>query len=381
MKRVRRLRQRVARVLRISTLAFLVLLLIALVTHPGRVALKSAALLVEVFPGAPVYPLRLVTRSPVRLEVSYKVGDDTTTADVYRPAGSGQHGAFVFYIGIGPETRNPNVVRLSEALARAGVVVMVPISPELSRFRVVPEEKEGVIAAFEYLSTQEYIDPDRVGIMGVSAGGSLVALGAADPRIAEDVRLIELFGSYYDAGSVVQAITVRSIDVNERRVEWKPDNVPIDTFRDMILPTLPEADRSRLAPLFAGNVLQIPPGLSTEGRSVAELLTNRDPVRAPALVAGLPADTQRRLKDVSPSTEIDRLRTELFLLHDVDDAIIPYSESRAFYRAADRTRDRHLTEVQMFRHVEPTGVENPLVLVREGAKLYAHLFQILLRLT
>ncbi len=378
---MRRVRHRVAQGLRIATLAFLVLLLVALVTHPGRVALKSAALLVEVFPGAPIYPLRLVTRSPVRLEVSYKVEDGTTTADVYRPAGNGQHGAFVFYIGIGPETRNPNVVRLSEALARAGVVVMVPVSPELSRFRVVPEEKEGVIAAFKYLSAQEYVDPGRVGIMGVSAGGSLVALGAADPRIAEDVRLIELFGSYYDAASVVEAITVRSIHVDGRHIAWKPDNVPIETFRDMILPTLPQADRSRLAPLFAGNVLLNPPGLSAEGRSMAELLTNRDPARAPALLAGLPPETQRRLKEVSPSTEIDQLRTELFLLHDVDDAIIPYSESRAFYHAADQTRDRHLTEVQMFRHVEPTGVENPLVLVREGAKLYAHLFQILLRLT
>ncbi|MBA2363436.1 MAG: prolyl oligopeptidase family serine peptidase [Chloroflexia bacterium] len=378
---MKRVRHRVAKGLRITALAFLVLLAVALVTHPGRVALKSGALLVEIFPDAPVYPLRLVTRAPARLAVSYTVADGTTTADVYRPAGDGRHGAFVFYIGIGPETRNPNVVRLSKALARAGVVVMVPVSPELSRFRVVPEEKEGVIAAFKYLSAQEYVDPDRVGIMGVSAGGSLVALGAADPRIANDVRLIELFGSYYDASSVVAAITVRSIDVSGQRVAWSPDDVPIKTFRDMILPTLPEADRPRLAPLFAGKVIQIPPGLSAEGRSVAELLINRDPARVPALLAALPATTKRTLQAISPSAEIDGLRTELFLLHDVDDAIIPHTESRAFYRAATQSRDRHLTEVQMFRHVEPTGIENPLVLTREGLKLYRHMFQILLRLT
>ncbi len=375
------MRHRRVNALRIAVLAFLVLLAVALVTHPGRVALKSGALLVEVFPGAPVYPLRLVTRAPERIEVSYKVGVASTTADVYRPASNEPRGAFVFYIGIGPETRNPNVVRLSEALARAGVVVMVPVSPELSRFRVVPEEKEGVIAAFQFLAAQEYVDPERVGIMGVSAGGSLVALGAADPRIADDVRLIELFGSYYDANSVVEALTVRSMDVDGQRVAWAPDDVPIEAFRDMILPTVPEADRPQLTPLFAGNVVQIPPGLSAEGRSMAALLTNRDPARAPGLLAALPIETKRTLTAVSPSTKIEGLRTELFLLHDVDDAIIPYTESRAFYHAATRTRERHLTEVQMFRHVEPTGIENPLVLAREGSKLYWHLFQILLRLT
>ncbi|MDP9380171.1 MAG: prolyl oligopeptidase family serine peptidase [Chloroflexota bacterium] len=368
------------RALKVGALLVLVLVLLGIGTHGGRVALKSAGLLVEVFPTAPVYPLRLLTGAPTRTEVRYPLGEGETVADVYRPAGEGVHGALVFYIGIGPERRNVHVVRLSEALARAGVVVMVPVSPELSRFRVVPEEREGVVAAFEYLSSRPYVDPERVGIMGVSAGGSLVAVAAEDPRIADRVRLLELFGSYYSAPEVLEAVTVKSIQVDGRRQEWQPDDVPIEVFQGMLLPMLPEGDRPLLAPLFEGKTTDIPEGLSPDGRRVAELLLNRDPERAPRLIAALPARMRELLTGISPATRIKELRAELFLLHDVDDAIIPFTESRAFYEGAVNAHDRHLTEIKLFRHVEPSAGGNPLVLAREAAKLYGHVYGVLLRL-
>jgi acetyl esterase/lipase len=368
------------RVLKLGVLACLVLVLLGVGTHRGRVALKSAGLLIEVFPDVPVYPLRLFTPAPVRTEVRYKLGESQTVADVYRPAGEGRHGALLFYVGVGPERRNPHLVRLAGALARAGVVVMVPVSPEMSRFRVLPGEKEGVIAAFEYLRSRPYVDPRRVGIMGISAGGSLVAVAAEDPRIRDEVRLLELFGSYYNASELLEAVTLRSIEVDGRRREWRPQEVTVDVFRDMLLPTLPEADRRPLLPLFGGKTTAVPGGLSPPGRRVAELLVNRDPARADRLVAELPANIRELLAGVSPETRIGELRAELFLLHDVSDPIIPFTESRTFYNGAKQARGRHLTEIRLFEHVEPAGGGNPFLLAREAAKLYGHVYGVLLRL-
>lgn len=356
-----------------------VLLAVGLLTHQGRVALKTAGLMFEVFPSAPAYPLRWFTDAPTRTEVRYKVGEAETIADVYRPAGGGPHGAFVFYIGVGPELRNRNVVRIAEGLARAGLVVMVPVSENLSKFQVVPEEKEGVIAAYRYLSSQPYVDPERVGIFAVSAGGSLVAVAAEDPRLAEEVRLLLLFGSYYHAPDVLGAITLRSIEVDGQRREWQPD-VSVDVFRDMLLPTLPPADQPLLEPLFNRETTRVPEGLSPEGVKFAALLTNRDPARVPGLIAVLPQDTRALLAGISPSTNIEKLETELFLLHDRDDEIIPFTESRSFYAEAAPACGKHLTELQLFRHVEPRGA-SPLVLVRETAKLYWLAYRVLLRLT
>lgn len=374
------MRSCLGRAARLGVLAALVLLLLGLVTHPGRVALKTAGLLVEVFPDAPVYPLRLATEPPARSEVRFRVGGRETVADLYRPAGAGPHGALLFYVGVGPERRNVHLVRLAEGLARTGIVVLVPVSPELSRFRVVPEEEEWVIGAFRFLRDLEAVDPDRVGIMGISAGGGMVAVAAEDPRLRGEVRLLELFGSYYSAAGMLDAATTRTIEVDGKRIPWTPEEVTIDVLRNMLLPTVPDADRPGLAPLFAGTESRIPPGLSPEGRSLARVLVNRDPARAPELIAQLPARTRALMAGVSPSTGIGDLHTEVFLLHDVDDAIVPFTESRAFYAAATSARGRHLTELTLFQHVEPTGGGNPLVLLGEIAELYAHVYRVLLRL-
>ncbi|MDP9351903.1 MAG: prolyl oligopeptidase family serine peptidase [Chloroflexota bacterium] len=368
------------RIFKLGVLFVLLLVLLTLVTHRGQVALKSAGLLVEVFPSSPIYPLRLATDAPTVTKTRYPGPNGEVTADLYRPAGEGPFGAMVLYIGIGPETRNANVVRLAEGLARTGVAVLVPVSPELSRFRVVPEEKEWVIAAFEYLSTRPYVEADQVGIMGVSAGGSLVAVAAQDARIRDEVRLLELFGSYYSAASLLEASTVQSVEVDGVRQEWQPDEVPFEVFRDMILPTLPPRDRPALAPLFDGKQTNPPPGLSPEGAKVAAMLLNRDPDRVSELLAALPAETRALLVGISPETRIEDLKTELFLLHDRDDNIIPFTESRAFAAGAVNARAVHLTELRLFRHVEPQAGGDPVRLVQESVKLYLHVYEVLLRL-
>lgn len=367
-------------VLKIGTALFVVLLLLAVATHQGRVALKSAGFLVEVFPSAPAYPLRWFTDEPVREQARYKVGDRDTTANIYRPAGEGRHGAMIFYIGVGPEHQNQHVVRVSRALARSGIVTMLPVSPALSEFRVTPGETEDVVAAFKYLSAQPYVDPARIGIFGISAGGSLAALGAADPRIRDDVRLLDLFGSYYSAVDGLSALTLRQIEVQGEWQAWQPEEVSIQVFRDAVLSTLPELDREPLRPLFEGVSRTIPANLSPPARSVAELLVNRDPARVPQLLAAMSPEVRRFLESVSPKGCIGDLRTELFLMHDRDDAIIPFTESRRFYNEAMNTRAKHLTELRLFRHVEPSA-SSPLVLISEGSKLYRHVYAIFLRLT
>lgn len=373
------MRSLVGKALKVLLGMALALLVLAVVTHQGRVAVKSAAFMVEVFPSAPAYPLRWFTDEPVRSEARYKVGDSEVKAHIYRPAGDAKHGAFIFYIGVGPEHENPHVVRVSEGLARAGMVVMLPVSPDLVEFRVTPGETEHVVAAFEYLRAQPYVDPERVGIFGISAGGSLVAVAAEDPRISEDVRLIDLFGSYYSALDGLSALTLRQIQADGEYREWQPEEVAVQVFRDALLPTLPEADRPLLAPLFEAKTTTIPSGLSPPGRAVAELLVNRDPARIPELTDRLPDEATALLSSVSPKTRIQNLRTELFLMHDRDDAIIPFTESRRFYEEARNTRDKHLTELRLFRHVEPSA-SSPITLIREGSKLYAHVYSVFLRL-
>jgi acetyl esterase/lipase len=361
----------------------LVLTLLAVVTRPGQAMVRGAGLFIEVFPTAPGHPLRWFSGEPAIRQVSYALDSPDggmATGTLYQPARGGPHSALVLYIGVGPEHENPDLIRLATAFARAGIVVLVPVSPGLTQFQIVPGEEEWAIAAFLYLREQPFVDPERVGFFGISVGGSIAALAAQDSRIAADVRLVDAFGSYYDAFDVLAALTLRQIEVDGQWEAWEPAGISQRIFRDTLLTLLPEADRAPLAPLFDGTSTTIPPGLSPDGQAAAALLVNREPARVPALLDALPAAWQAHLTAISPSTNIDALQADLLLLHDRHDHIVPFTESLRFHAEAKRAADRHLTVVALFRHVSPEDA-NPLAGSLEGVRLYRHIYQLVYRLS
>ncbi len=374
---MKRRRGRIAR-----ALAVLLITLIAacVLTHPGRTALKSAGLMIEVFPSSPAYPLRWFTPEPVREKVRYPSGGSERVAEVYRPAGGGRHGAMLLYIGVGPYWNDPSLVRLANGLARSGVVVMVPESKVLGEYRIPEDASRDVTAAFRYLRSRPYVNPARVSMLGISVGGSLCAVAAEGSEISKQVRLLVLFGSYYDARDVLSAATLERIPVNGRWERWVPQPVTVDVLENTLLPLVPHGDRKLLGPLFERRTTSIPRGLSPEGQRVARLLANHDPRRETELLGQLPPNVRTYLARVSPSTHIVRLRTELFVMHDRHDDIIPYTESLKLYGAAKQASPKHLRLFDIFRHVEPSG-GNLLVLARELPGLYTEAYQVLVRLT
>jgi fermentation-respiration switch protein FrsA (DUF1100 family) len=362
-----------------NALVALLIVVVVLATPAARTALASTGFFVEVFPNAPVYPMRWLTPEPSVARIVFPIGEAVMAGDLYRPAGDGPHGAIVFYIGVGPEHENPDLIRISNAFARAGIVVLIPISPNLSEFRVEPGEDEGAVAAFQFLQAQPFVDPERVGFFGLSVGGSIAAIAAQDPRIADDVRVVDSFGGYYSAFDMLSALVLRQIEVDGEWQDWTPASVSIRVFRDTLLVLLPVEDRAPLAPLFEGETTIIPAGLSPDGDRAAALLVNRDPERMPELMADLPPAWRDHLAAISPATNVGRLRADLLLMHDRRDNIVPFTESARFYAEAERAGDRHLTLLNLFRHVSP-GIDNPIRETVEGVRLYRHIYQLLDRL-
>ena len=75
--------------------------LIWLGPHGSLVALKTAIFVPEIFPDAPIKPLRWISSasSVERSSLGYSAG--TAHLDVYVPAGPGPHGAVVLMLGAG----------------------------------------------------------------------------------------------------------------------------------------------------------------------------------------------------------------------------------------------------------------------------------------
>src|SRR5687767_14470880 len=173
-------------------IALLVVAVVAVAWEPTRVGLQTAVMLPNLLGSGP-QPLTLFSAAPRREAVPYRGapdgGDDPELAELWLPdwaTAERPAGAMLMVLGVNNVGRNhPVVARVAEALARTGVVVLVPDSAVLLEGHLEVGEIDGVVRAFQLLAARPEVDPERVGIIGFSVGGSLALLAAADERIAE----------------------------------------------------------------------------------------------------------------------------------------------------------------------------------------------------
>lgn len=356
-------------------------------TRPGQAGIRAALLLPDLFQDMPLQPSRWVRPAPLQERVTYRYRGREAGGDLYRPAGPGPYPGFVFALGVSPAgLDDPRVVRFGQTLARAGFIVLIPDSPDLRRDRVLPEEIDGLVTAFQLLQQRPEADRHRLGLVGVSVGGGLALIAAADPRIANDLAFVNVLGAYSDARSLIAAVTTQRVRVGGRPSAWHPDPMSVRIVRTVLIDTLdsPQEQR-RVWELLAQSADQPPSSspavipLSPAAQAVYELLRNDDPARVDALLQRLPLQTQQRLHQLSPSTYLNGLRAPLSIMHDRGDRAIPFSESRQLVMLAAALHPWY-SEFDIFQHVDLKGQGGGHVLVRDSVKLFVHLLHVLNRL-
>ena len=350
----------------------------------SRIALTTAFMVPDLFFDSPLSVMKIVGEDPLRQEVFIDGPNGPIIADVYRPDDGDAHGAMLVAIGAAPRARDdPRVVRLATALARSGIVVMIPELRNLTRDVIVPQEIEDLVAAFRYLRSQQYVDPQRSGIVGFSIGAGLAVAAAADERIRSDVNFLLSVGGYYDLWDVIAAATTRTIYNDGQAEPWQPRPKTIAVLERSLIHNLDDPDERRL---FTRHFLQDDPSAIVDGGNLSpdaailyEILSNSDPSRTQELLARLPPQNLAILRQVSPKTYIQALDTEFFIMHDRNDRWLPYVESRRLRDAATNGSDVHYAEFDIFRHVEPTNWTDPLTFVANVIKLVFYTWLLLLR--
>ncbi|MGE5442650.1 MAG: hypothetical protein ACM3Q0_06340 [Bacteroidota bacterium] len=106
--------------------------------------------------------------------------------------------------------------------------------------------------------------------------------------------------------------------------------------------------------------------LGPQGRSVYALISNGDPDRVPALIADLPPEVRGEIDRLDlRRRNLAALDTDLLLIHDRNDRIIPASQSVALARAAAPGRARlYLVGGLDHARVEQLGIGDALTLLR-----------------
>ena len=351
----------------------------------ARASLTTAFMLPDLFVDLPVSPLKLAGATPIREEVTFSVGDEQVTADLYRPDDDARHGAMLVVIGAAPRAlEDERVVRLAKSAARAGLVVMIPELEHLLADEMVPEEIEVVVVAFQYLRNQPFVEPERTGIIGFSVGAGIGLVAATDPRIRDDVAVFGSFGGYYDLYDVIAAATTETITNNGHQSHWRPDDRALRVLRRSLIYYVDDSnDQDILTRIFLeddDSARQELDRLSPRSRAIFAILDNHDPARSAELFAALPPDDQAILRRLSPSASLDGLRTELIVIHDRHDRYIPYVESRRLVEAARPLNEVHYAEMDIFHHVDPRVPANPLTFLADLIELLFEVCRLMLRL-
>jgi len=139
------------------------------------IALSLCALLVASC--AVIDPLPDIPEDRLTLHVTLPAG--AATVDVYRPFGTGR--APMVIIAHGFSRSRHNMSGWGRHLAGAGIMAVVPDLPAWSdhvRNGAFLSELQAYL--LDHTDWREHIDPDRVGLMGFSAGGLASLLAAAD---------------------------------------------------------------------------------------------------------------------------------------------------------------------------------------------------------
>jgi fermentation-respiration switch protein FrsA (DUF1100 family) len=291
---------------------------------------------------APVKLLSHITPAPdrqtVHLPLSYSIdslrdGEGPVVADLTLPRTRGPHPAILVAIAVlGNDQSRTVLYEFFDTLGRLGYVVLWPRQEALERGEIMIETPRTFLRGFEYLERHADVDPNRISILGFSAGASLALIAAEDPAINDRLDSLVFFGGYYQIESFLSSVALRQAVIDGQPQPWTPDE------------------------WIVWYVSQL---LEQEGLTLDQF---RD---------WPPGKRVAQLDRYSPDRRIDSFHARLFIVHDRNDHLVPYAESLALRDAlGDRTPVAFLLS-DLFEHVTVETTREPSVF-----KLFRDLFRL-----
>ena len=269
------------------------------------------------------------------------------------PAWGDRHPAMLVVNGASPlGNDDPETRRISEALCRAGYLVMLPEFDFLKEARLERSAPARVDAAFAAMLARGDADAGRAGAFGFSVGGGIMFAAAGMPNAAlAKARYLGALGAFFDIRTYLASV-VTGTQVRQGRAEpWIPDpearsKLPIGAAQAMTDPSDRDVVTTALRASGGPIAADPPAALGAEGRAVWQMLAAPDYGTALMRFDALPAALRDTFATLSPVTRWSAVAAPVYWLHDEGDRFEPVSEAeRASATAHTGTTELHLTRL------------------------------------
>lgn len=226
---------------------------------------------------------------------------------------------------------DPETVRLAEALARAGYLVMLPEFPFIREGTLEPRAPEVIDAAFARALSVSDTAGMPVSAFGFSVGGGMLLAAASRHGALEKAAFVGVLGAYFDLDTYLASVVTGAQVRDGQLMAWDPD--PIVRLRLPIAAAealSDGADRARVIEALhegGGQLTGDPPNdLGSEAVSLWNALAAPEYDLALDRLRLLPPALRDVLDRLSPSRAWSEVRTPVFWLHDVGDRFEPVAE-------------------------------------------------------
>ena len=372
----------VRKIVLILVLLFGIAVILVLISPQGRSGFHTILFVLQML-DSPLKPQEWFIKQPTRYETVYSIPTGQMLSDIYRIPDDRKRAGILLFLGANAAGKDdPDVIKLGDALARSGFVVMFHWSQSMGlQNNLDPREIENLVGAFQYLRDLEFVDPNKVGIGGFSVGGSFALVAASDSRIRDDIAFVNSFGGYYDAHDLFLQIATRSIITGEKNMDWNVDELTWNVFVNELIESLDsQNDREILEQRYTQTNELIDANLgqlSEEALRIVTLIEGTSRGEASDIMSDLPERFRVDLDRISPRNYLGEVNADILIMHDRGDTLIPVSESRNLLVNLRGRSGFHYTETSIFDHVRPSKSGTLIHMLKGGTKFGTHMYRII----
>lgn len=329
-------------------LAILASLTIFFATPTGRPVFKTLLLLPEILSQAPIHPLRWMTKDPVVEGLSFLSENRKHKIRIYRPDDSEKHSTAILIISaLAPDSEL--IEKYAKSFARTGFVVVYPEIPQIAAGETTVQNITDLKNLFEFLEKQSFVDPEKIGFIGICGGGAYSLLAAEDELIADKVKYVVTVSPYFDLKTVSQGVFTKSVSLDEKLSSWSPNPLTVEKLKFIYGDFLQnEEEKVQLENLLKGVSKE-----STSERvdKIYQLMINSSADRFEYFWNNLPLDLTEYFASLSPSTNIKNLKAKTYILADRKDTYFSSIEGLALKSSLPVSQVSYI-DLNMLEHTQ-----------------------------